>query len=307
MTKSSILTRQKHKNFPLNRVILGDNLALLKRMPSESVDFIYVDGPYFTQKNWGDFKDIFKSLRHYIDFMTSRLELCQKIMKKTGTICLQADYHAVHYLKVEMDRIFGYDKFINELIWDRNNKGGYRSRNRFIRTHETILVYSKGKKYTFKMQYELLTPKKMAPFRHDDNDGKGRYKWVYASNYRSIKDLEEGLKNGKYQWPKNSKCPYYKLYLNNHKGTPLGTVIKGISTCSNTKRNNYATGKPEKLLTLLISSFSNRGDLVLEPFCGSGPACVVAKRLGRNFIGCDINPDAVREAREWIKAEAWPR
>jgi DNA modification methylase len=56
-------------------------------------------------------------------------------------------------------------------------------------------------------------------------------------------------------------------------------------------------------LTLLISSFTNRGDLVLEPFSGSGPACVVAKRLGRNFIGCDINPGAVKEARKWIKEE----
>lgn len=306
LKKSNVLTRQAYTKLPLNRVILGDNLALLKQMPSESVDFIYVDGPYFTQKDWGDFSDIFKSLQDYLDFMTMRLELCRIVMKKTATICIQADYHAVHYLKVEMDKIFGYKNFINELIWDRKNKGGFKSRtkNRFIRIHETILVYSRGKKYTFNVQYEPLTPKGIAPFRYDDNDGKGLYKWVYASNYKDIKDLEEGLRNGQYKWPKSSRCPYYKLYLNSHKGTPPGTVIKGISTCDSTKRQNYATGKPEKLLTLLISSFTNRWDLVLEPFCGSGPACVVAKRSGRNFIGCDINPDAVKEAQKWIKEEA---
>ena len=67
MTKGTILTRQTHTKLPLNRVILGDNLALLKRMPSASVDFIYVDGPYFTQKNWGDFNDKFVSLPDYLD------------------------------------------------------------------------------------------------------------------------------------------------------------------------------------------------------------------------------------------------
>ena len=304
MQKSNVLTRQTHTKLPLNRVILDDNLAFLDGMPSEIADFIYVDGPYFTQKDWVDFSDKFDSLQHYIEFMTIRLELCRSAMKKTATICLQADYHAVHYLKVEMDRIFGYNNFINELIWDRNNKGGYRSRNRFIRTHESILVYSMEKKYTFNMQYEPLTPNKIAQFRHDDNDGKGRYEWQNASNYKSFKDLEGGLRNGKYKWPESSKCPYYKLYLNTHKGTPPGTVIKGISTCANKKRQDYATVKPEKLLTLLIKSFTNRGDLVLDPFCGSGTACVVAKRFGRNFIGCDINPNAVKEAKKWIKEEA---
>jgi site-specific DNA-methyltransferase (adenine-specific) len=276
-------------------------------MPPEVADFIYVDGPYYTQKDWGDFADIFESLEDYLGFMEIRLEFCKRVLKKTGTICVQADYRAVHYLKVMLDKIYGYRNLINELIWDRNNKGGYRSKIRFNRTHETILVYSKGKAYTFNMQYEPLTAKRKSEFRCDDNDGMGPYKWQYATHYKNLRDLEEGLRSGKYKWPADKKCPYYKLFLNTHKGIPPGTVIKGISSCRNSKRKKYATSKPEKLLTLLIKSLTNRGDIVLEPFCGSAPACIVAKRLGRNFFGCDINPAAVKEAKKWLKAEAWPQ
>jgi DNA modification methylase len=295
------LTKQKSLNIPLNRIMLVDNIELLKYLPEKSINFVYVDGPYYTQKNWGNFCDVFTSLDEYREFMKVRLKLCKKVMKDNASICLHADYRAIHYLKVDMDNIFGYNNLINELIWDRNNKGGYRSRNRFIRTHETILVFSKNKNYTFNMQYAPLSAKRIAQFRHDDNDDKGPYKWQYTTNYKSIKDLEMGLKNGKYKWPESSKCPYYKQYLNTHKGTPPGTVINGISTADRTNRHGYAYGKPEKLSELLIQSFTNPEDLVLDLFCGTGTACVAAKRLDRNFIGCEIDPEMVKIAKRRLK------
>jgi DNA modification methylase len=234
--------------------------------------------------------------------MRTLLKESKRTMKDDAVIGLQADYRAVHYLKVEMDKIFGSKNFINELIFDRNNKGRYRSRSRFIRCHETILVYAQGKNYTFNMQYKPLTPKKIAQFKHDDGDGKGPYKWQYASEYeKRLKDLNAGLKSGKYKWPKSSKCPYYKQYLNTHKGNPPGSVIKGISTCSNKNRHGYVFEKPEKLLELLIKSFTNPGDIVLDLFSGTGTACVAAKRLGRNFIGCDIDPEMIKIANRRLK------
>jgi site-specific DNA-methyltransferase (adenine-specific) len=301
MKTEKALTKQENQNIPLNRILLIDNINLLKSLPEKSVNFAYVDGPYYTQRNWGNFCDVFKSLDHYREFMKARLNLCKKVMKDNASICLHADYRTVHYLKVDMDNIFGYDNLINELIWDRNNKGGYRSRNRFIRTHETVLVYSNSKNYIFNMQYEPLNSKRMAQFRHDDNDGRGKYKWTYAADYKSIKDLEEGLKSGKYKWPESSRCPYYKKYLNTHKGTPPGTVINGISTAASTNRHGCAYEKPEKLSELLIRSFTNPGDLVLDLFCGTGTACVAAKRLSRNFIGCEIDPEMVKIANRRLK------
>ena len=279
----------------LNRIYQCDNIRLLKRLTEKSVDFIYIDGPYFTQMDWGDFKDIFPSLQDYINFMNERFKLSK--LKRSGVIALQADYRAIHYLKVEMDKIFGYHKFINELIWDRNGKGGFRPLGRFINTHENILFYSLGKDFTFNMQYEPLSKKEIKRYEFDDGDGKGPYRWQTGNFLTSKKDFETGLKSGKYKWPTGKKNPSYKLYLNTRKGIPPGTVIKGIPSCIRSARNPYATRKPEKLLELFIKSFTNRGDTVLDLFCGSGTACVVAKRQGRNYIGCDTNPDAVKKAR----------
>jgi DNA modification methylase len=284
---------------PLDQIILGDNLELLSRLPDRCIDLAYLDGPYYTGKDWGDFGDKFETLDSYIDFMRPRLEQGKRVLKVTGSIYLSCDYHANHYLKVEMDRIFGRRNFINELVWDRNNKGGFRSRKRFITTDERILFYSKTEGYTFNMQYRRLSAEEIKrKFPHDDNDGRGPYAWAPMNCYRNVKDLEKGLKEGKYKWPEKSKYPGYKLYAATHKGTPSGTVIKGISTTVPNNKQNYATEKPEALLELPIRSSSNPGDIVLEVFCGSAPACAVAKRLGRRYIGFDINPRAVKIATE---------
>lgn len=301
MNKRSILSQQKHQNIPLNRVRKIDNLKLLKSLPANTVDFIYIDEPYFTQKDWGDFNDKFASLQHYLKFMKARLRLCKRVMKKTAPICLQADYRAIHYLKVEMDSIFGYQNFINEMIWDRNQKGGFKTKGRFMRTHETILSYSPSRNFTFNMPYEPLPPKEINRYKFDDGDGNGPYRWQSGSFLENKKDFKEGLKSGKYRWPEGNKWPISKLYLNTREGIPQGTVIKGISSCIRSNRHDYATEKPEKLLELLIKSFSNPGEVVLDLFCGSGTACSVAKRLGRNYIGCDINPNAVKIARRRLK------
>ena len=294
-------TKNQKQNLPLNRVLLGDNLELLRRLPKNSIDFIYIDGPYFTQLDWGDFKDIFPSLQSYLAFIKERLKSSKRVMKKNAVIALQADYRAIHYLKVEMDNIFGYSNFINELIWDRNGKGGFRSLSRFINTHENILFYSPGKDFTFNMQYEPLPQKEISRYKFDDGNGKGPYRWQTGNFLESKKDFRAGLKSGKYKWSPGNKNPSYKLYLNTHKGIPPGSVIKGISSCIRSKRDSYATEKPEKLLELFIKSFSNPGDTVLDLFCGSGTACVIAKRLGRNYVGCDINPDAIKIARRRLR------
>jgi site-specific DNA-methyltransferase (adenine-specific) len=301
MKTEKALTQEKNENLPLNRIMPGDNLKLLRRLPEKSVDFIYIDGPYFTQKRWVDFNDKWTSFQDYLEFMKARLQLCRRVMKETASICLQADYRAIHYLKVEMDSKFGYHNFINELIWDRNHKDGFKSQDRFIRIHETILAYSQSREFTFNMQYDPRSPKEIESFDLDDGDGKGLYHWEGSSYLKKKKDFKEGLKSGKYRWLKGKKNPDYKFYLNTHEGIPKGTVIKGISSVIRSKKGKYSTRKPEELLELLINSFSNPGDIVLDLFCGSGTACVVAKRLGRNYIGSDINPDALKIARRRLK------
>lgn len=289
-------------NLPLNQVLLGDNLKLLALFPKGVFDLIYLDPPYFTQKDWGDFLDLFPSLDAFLDFMHKRLQLCELVMKPNAIICVQADYRTIHYLKCKMDDIFGYKNFINELIWDRNGKGGYRSRRCFTKVHETILVYSKGKHYTFNQICDPFSKELLARYCHDDGDGKGLYSWQSLKSPDDPRLIQAWITSGRYRFSQSGKSLYYKCYLNGRNGVPAGSVIKGISTSHRHVRHGYATEKPEPLLEMLIKAFSNPGDVVLEPFCGSGTACAVAKRLGRKFIGLDMNPNAIKIARRRLKA-----
>ena len=91
----------------LYKLYEGDNLAVMRGLPSESIDLIYIDPPYFSQRNYGDFDDRWKSMQHYLDFMVERLKEMHRLLKPKGSIYVHLDWHAVHYVKVEMDKIFG--------------------------------------------------------------------------------------------------------------------------------------------------------------------------------------------------------
>ena len=120
----------------------GDNLAVMRGLPSESIDLIYIDPPYFSQRNYGDFDDRWKSMQHYLDFMVERLKEMHRLLKPTGSIYVHLDWHAVHYVKVEMDKIFGYKNLVNEIVW-HHDMGG-RGSSSFAKKHDTILFYKKS-------------------------------------------------------------------------------------------------------------------------------------------------------------------
>ena len=120
----------------------GDNLEVMRGLPSESIDLIYIDPPYFSQRNYGDFDDRWKSMQHYLDFMVERLKEMHRLLKPTGSIYVHLDWHAVHYVKVEMDKIFGYKNLVNEIVW-HHDMGG-RGSSSFAKKHDTILFYKKS-------------------------------------------------------------------------------------------------------------------------------------------------------------------
>ena len=130
----------------------GDNLAVMRGLPSESIDLIYIDPPYFSQRNYGDFDDRWKSMQHYLDFMVERLKEMHRLLKPTGSIYVHLDWHAVHYVKVEMDKIFNFQ---NEIIWSFGLGGS--SPKRWSRKHNNILFYTKSDDYTFT---PIMTPAK---------------------------------------------------------------------------------------------------------------------------------------------------
>jgi len=242
----------------INTIYIGDNLQIMKDFPSESIDLIYLDPPFFTQRDFIEFDDRFKNIDYYISWMKNRLIEMYRILKLTGSIYLHVDWRTVHYLKIEMDKIFGYNNFQNEIIW-HYGLGGGGGKKTYSKKHDNILYYSKSKNNIFNIQRGEITPQMKAKYCHTDE-------------------------KGKYMISKNKK-----YYL---KGGKLLDDVWDISSISPTsyERTGYPTQKPEKLLERIIKTSSNPNSIILDPFVGSGTTCVIAEKLGRKWIGIDINP-----------------
>lgn len=302
-----------------NVIHCGDNLKIMREMESESVDLIYLDPPFFSNRKyetvWGDkqetqsFDDRWEGgMYNYIEWMSERLTEIRRILKSTGSIYLHVDHHAVHYLKVEMDKIFGYNNFRTEITWRRcRPKGNAKT---FSNNSDYILYYTKGKTPTFNVQYDKYLKSTLDVYNHDDNDGKGKYHLDNTSAPNGYKyDLGYGEKTPSrgYAWKEETmrqkiaaglidirpgKVPTQKRYLSDAKGVPFDNIWTDINQVIGRESCGYPTQKPEALLDRIIKSSSNPDDIVFDPFCGCGTALAVAKKLGRQYIGIDVSPTA---------------
>lgn len=253
----------------LNKVYCMDNLELLEQLPTGSIDLIYCDILYNTGKNFKDYNDNLGTVTQAMKWYRPRLFQMKRVLKSTGLIYLQCDYRLVHYLKVDMDCIFGINNFRNDIIW---NYGG-QSRSKDISCkHDNILRYSNGDKYVYNTQYQPYTERTLKEFRHRNEKGE-----LCVRTCRRDKD--------------GNKVYYYTP---KKEGANITDVwdIKPLSPSSK-ERSGYDTQKPKELLERIIKSSSNEGDVVADFFCGSGTSLVVAKELGRNYIGCDLSSKAV--------------
>lgn len=258
------------------RIIHGDNLDVMRRLPDASIDLIYADPPFFTNRVQGlngagrrgpprshVFDDRWAGGRAaYLAWLAPRLAEMRRLLRDTGTLYVHCDWHAGHYIKVELDRIFGEAGFRNEIIW-HYGLGAANARTHFLRKHDTILVYARGARPTFNVLRGDVTPAMAAKYCHDD--GSGRYMLARGRRY----------------------------YLRG--GKPLDSVweIPSIAATSG-ERLGYPTQKPEALLERIIRASSNEGDVVADFFAGSGTTGAVAQRLGRRWLLCDASAAAVR-------------
>lgn len=261
-----------------NQLILGDNLEVLKDIPSESVDLAYIDPPFFSNRQyeviWGDegevasFNDRWAGgINHYIEWLYKRVEQIYRVLKPTGSFYLHCDWHANAYIRVLiLDKIFGDKNFVNEIIWCYRQGG--RANNRFGNKHDTIYFFTKS----------------------DSNNR--------TFNADLIRVPYEGT--GGYQTSGKGVTINGRIY----KPNDLGKIpedwwdIPAITPISK-ERIGYPTQKPEALLERIIKASSNPGDIVLDAFCGGGTTPAVARRLGRKFIGIDqsVRAIAVSNAR----------
>ena len=266
-----------HPDLEPNRLFWGDNLHVMRQLPTESIDLIYIDPPFFSGKQYnvifGDqnelrsFSDIWEAgMPGYLVWLNARLYEMKRLLKKTGSMYVHCDWHASHYIKVEMDKIFGHENFRNEIIWCYS--GGGIPRKDFAKKHDCILRYTKTASYTFNVDdvRQAYSPEILS-----------RPKSSYAEH--SYSDNPGAKTTG---WDLNPKGKF-----------PDDWFYKAIVNPCAKERIGYPTQKPEALIERILLASTNSADVVADFFCGGGTTPAVAQRLGRRWIACDQSRVAV--------------
>lgn len=266
---------------PANQLILGDNLEVLRTLPTESIDLIYIDPPFFSGRDynviWGDtnevrsFYDVWEGgIDSYLVWLNARLWEMRRVLKKTGSIYVHCDWHASHYIKTEMDKIFGYENFRDEIIWIYH-KATTGNARQFPRASDSILFYTRSDSWTFnsdavRVPYHAKTKANYKP----GLSGSGT---LYEGKIKDVKGVlrEEG-----------------KIPPNWWEYAIAARYPKGSE-----KHVGYPTEKPIDLLERIVKASSNEGNVVADFFCGGGTTLAVAQKLKRQFIGCDSSRVAI--------------
>ncbi len=251
----------------------------------------------------------------YFVMMCPRLVEMYRVLKPTGTMYLHVDSHANSYMKILCDVIFE-NRFINEIVWQRS-KARMPITKIYKRGHDTLLLYAKSNKYTFNPQYKPLAKQTLSHYRYSDERGKFRLVPLLVSGKRSQRvsetwrgidpnvhnshwvtipeNLEQYYQDHRIQFTKRG-IPQLRYYLETNKGVPINDIWDDLPAVGSTSKEatGYPTQKPLRLLERIIKTSSNPGDLVLDPFVGSGTTLLAAEKQGRQWIGIDNSPIAIK-------------
>jgi DNA modification methylase len=297
------LYNKQQYNMCINKLILGDNLEILRAMESETVDLIYLDPPFFSNRDyeviWGDegevrsFQDRWAGgIDHYIAWLKERVIEMHRVLKPTGSIFLHCDWHANAEIKVDiLNKLFGRNNFRNEIVWCYKTRP--QSKKYFGRKHDSIFFYSKTEKYTFHWDCvaRSLSDVTISKYKLKDEDGR-----LYRLEGRGLKESPiRSAKDVGPKWEKTNPELVIRDYLDEKTGVALEDWWNIDTINQNSKELiGYPTQKPVALLERIIKCASNEGDLVLDPFMGGGTTIAVADKLNRHWIGIDQSVQAVK-------------
>ena len=317
----------------INRIYWGDNLQVMSHLLKEfrgQVDLIYIDPPFdskadykkkitlrgqtvtsdsssFEEKQYGDIW----TNDEYLQFMYERLILMRELLSDKGSIYVHLDEKRSHYIRLILDEVFGQDAFRREIIWDITVLSGFKVQAKnWIRGHDTVLYYSKTNTPTFN---KLRQPHRRAYLdRFNKVDADGRR---YFDGRGTVLYLDEVIKKGKPYGDVWDDILSYQVFRKQIEEASDIEEIKEIISSANAVQDisnvwdtimsfqqiptsienvGYPTQKPEALVDRIIRASSNPGDLVFDCFMGSGTTQAVAMKLGRRFIGADINLGAIQ-------------
>ena len=314
-------------NFALSALYALDNLEVMRGMDSESVPLIYLDPPFNSKRiyqgmsgtkasrqrfrdtwTWNDAKQewldalwddhpglyqaVMTAKEHspgmggYCAFMSVRLVEMHRILTPDGSIYLHCDPSANAYLRMLMDCVFGANQFRNEIVWRKYSGRKNNAKTKFSTQQDTILFYAKSRDATFNVQYEPISEWEIQKkYRFTDEHGR-RYREAWGRHYQLTGENR-------------------RIYLDEQPGAAIASLWVADNLQLNTsasERTGWATQKPLALLERIIKTSSNPDDIVLDPFCGCGTGLVAAETLGRRWVGCDDDQNAVDVIRDRIAA-----
>ena len=270
-----------------NKIYHGNCVEKLKEIEANKVDLIYFDPPFFTQRKHSltnkansktyEFADKYNSIEEYLELVENVLLESKRVLKNTGSVFLHCDKTASHNIRVVMDKIFGRENFQSEIIW--SYKRWSNAKKGLLNSHQVIFFYSKTQDFKFNTLYTDYSA---------------------TTNLDQILQDRERNENGKSVYKKDENGNV--ILGKEKKGVPLSDVWEIPYLNPKAKeRTGYPTQKPVLLLNQILNIVTDEGDLVVDPFCGSGTTCVSAKSLKRQFIGIDISKDAVELANSRLE------
>lgn len=309
-----------------NRLIWGDKKYVLPSLLPEfagKVNLIYIDPPFnvgsdfsFTatipdhpdseedetttfikqpsiieqkayRDTWG------RGLDSYLQWFYETVVLLRELLAEDGSIYIHLDWHIGHYAKIVMDEVFGYNNFLNNIVWCYKTR--QFSKKYWNRKHDDILFYSKSDKWTFNWESVMspLSESTIKKYKLVDEQGR-KYRLsgrgITGSPIRSAKDVDA-------KWEITNPELVVRDFLRDGYPPEDWWLIDILNQVAN-ERVEYATQKPEIMLERIVKASSNEGDLVLDCFCGSGTTAAVAEKLNRRWITCDLGRFAIHTTRK---------
>ena len=316
-----------------NMLIKGDNLEALKALLpyyKGKVKCIYIDPPYNTGSAFEHYDD---NLEHstWLSMMYPRLELLRELLAEDGSIWVSIDAYESHYLKVICDEIFGRSNFIDEVVWQRAF-APVNLKKTLSRSHDIILVYAKNFSDKFILKTLPRSTDQLSNYKNPDKDPRGIWtsadctvgpvveekcysitlpsgRIVYPPKGRCwlfTKDRFEEMKKDGRIWfgADGNNAPRVKKFLSDVKQGVVATTLwlrNEVGDNQEAKReiktlnfnSVFTTPKPERLIERILTLATDKGDLVLDSFLGSGTTAAVAQKMGRKYIGIEMGEHAV--------------
>lgn len=309
-----------------NMLIHGDNLLALKALEqnyTNAVKCIYIDPPYNTGNAFEHYDD---GLEHsiWLSLMRERIQILYKLLSADGVLFINLDEIEHAYCKIICDEIFGRQNYLGDLIWQKR-KGGGNDSHYFALDHDYIIVFAKNADKSTHPQKWRVSQSEEYLKRYKEIDSEGnRYYWdtlardglqnpipvkvtcpdgtqLEINSQKSQDTIEQGLKDGtiRITKSKNGWTLHHRVYM--PKGQVLRSILTEIGTNKTAKdemvsifgsAKSFDYPKPESLVMKLLELCSNKNDLVLDSFLGSGTTAAVAQKMGRRYIGIELGNHA---------------